>query len=155
MINFERIQTFDLALIQRLVQLEIEAFGVGGLNEWHLIPLIRHGRVYAVRKNQEVVGLVQYMLDWDNPRKAYMMGVSIAKEVRGQGLGTELIKKSLQELANENIQEVELTVDPANVAAIRVYEEKLGFFAKKLRTDEYGKGENRIVMTLSLGELHP
>lgn len=31
----------------------------------------------GVRRNQEVVGLVQYMLDWDNSRKAYMMGVSI------------------------------------------------------------------------------
>lgn len=77
--------------------------------------------------------------------------MSIAKEMRGQGLGTELIAKSLQVLANENIEEVELTVDPAaNVAAIRVYERKLGFLTKEVRTDEYGEGENRMVMTLSL-----
>ncbi len=154
MIEFERIQTVDPALLQRLVQLEKEAFGVGGLNEWHLVPFIRHGRVYAVKKNQEVVGLVQYMLDWDNPRKAYMVGVSIAKEMRGQGLGTEFIKKSLKALAGENIEEVELTVDPANVAAIRVYESKLGFLSKMVRTDEYGQGENRMVMTLSLGRIY-
>ncbi|SHI23881.1 Acetyltransferase (GNAT) family protein [Desulfosporosinus lacus DSM 15449] len=46
-----------------------------------------------------------------------MIGVSISKEMRGQGLGTELIEKSLQALANENIEEVELTVDATNVAA--------------------------------------
>lgn len=152
MINFEWIQTVELPLLRRLVQLEREAFGVGGLNEWHLVPFIRHGRVYAIRKNEDVVGSVQYMLDWDSPCKAYMVGVSVAKEVRGQGLGTELIKKSLQALANENIDEVELTVDAANVAAIRVYEGKLGFLAKMIRKDEYGEGENRLVMTLSLGD---
>lgn len=153
MSNFERIQTVEQALLQRLVQLEREAFGLGGLNEWHLVPFIRHGRVYVTRKNQEVIGMVQYMLDWDNPRKAYMMGVSIAKEAHGQGLGTDFIKKSLQALANENIEEVELTVDPANVAAIRVYEGKLGFVAQEVRPNEYGQGENRLVMTISLGKL--
>lgn len=54
MIKFEWVKTVDPALIQRLVELEREAFGVGGLNEWHLVPFIRHGRVYIVRKNQEI-----------------------------------------------------------------------------------------------------
>ena len=47
-----------------------------------------------------------------------------------------------------------MTVDPANVAAIRVYEGKLGFLAKEVRTDEYGQGENRMVMTLSLERVY-
>ncbi len=151
--NIELVKTVELPLIQRMVQLESEAFSHGGLNEWHLVPFIRHGRVYAALKNQEIVGLVQYMLDWDNPRKAYMMGVSIAKEVRGRGLGTEFIERSLQMLAGENIEEVELTVDPANIVAIRVYEGKLGFVAKGIRTNEYGKGEDRIVMILTIKEM--
>ncbi|CQR70971.1 Mycothiol acetyltransferase [Sporomusa ovata DSM 2662] len=149
----ELLENVDLTMLQRLVQLETEAFGHGGLNEWHLVPFIRHGRVFVASEQQEAVGLIQYMRDWDNPRKAYLMGVSIAKEKRGQGLGTMLIRISLQVLKKEDIEEVELTVDPENCGAIRVYEGKLGFVAKGTRIDEYGAGEDRLVMILSLCNL--
>ena len=144
------LQTVDLSLITRLVQLEQEAFGIGGLNEWHLVPFIRHGKVYIIRQKEEIVGLIQYMRDWDNPRKAYLMGVSIAKEMRGKGLGTTLIRASLQEIKKEDIVDVELSVDPENQNAIKVYNEKLGFVMKETRIDEYGAGEKRLVMHLSL-----
>jgi len=146
----ELVQTNDPKIVQRLVQLEIEAFGAGGMNEWHLIPLIRHGRVYIMKKNEEIIGQIHYMRDWDNPGKAYIYGISVAKEWRGQGIGTRLLEESLKALAKENIQEVELTVDPQNAAAVRVYENKLGFSVIEYRTDEYGQGENRLVMRLPL-----
>jgi len=146
----ELLENFDLTLLQRLKQLEKEAFDVGGLNEWHLVPLIRHGRVYVIKQQQEVVGLIEYMRDWENPQKVYLIGVSIAKEMRGQGLGTILLHTSFQLLKKENIKEIELTVDPKNLGAIKVYEEKLGFVKNGFRLDEYGAGENRLVMNLLL-----
>lgn len=147
--KIEQIKTVDLAALRRFIELESEAFGSGGLNEWTLVPLIRHGRVYAAWENNQVIGLIQYMLDWDKPGRAYMVGVSMTKAVRGKGFGTVFIKKTLERLAAENLTEVELTVDPGNQAAIHVYE-KLGFTAKEIRKDEYGKGEDRIIMLLSL-----
>lgn len=146
----ELVQQIKPDLIRRLVQLEQEAFGEGGMNEWHIVPLIRHGRVYILKKDIEIIGLIQYMLDWDNPRKVYMVGVSISKESRGLGLGTELLKKSLKELLRENIEEVELTVDPNNARAVNLYESKLGFKVTNSRKNEYGEGEDRLVMTLVL-----
>ena len=149
----ELLENVDLTLLQRLVRLEKEAFDVGGLNEWNILPFIRHGRVYVAKEQQDIIGLIEYMRDWDNPQKSYLVGVSIAKEMRGQGLGTILLHTSLQLLKKENIEEVELTVDPENLAAIKVYEEKLGFVKKDFRLDEYGAGENRLVMILSLNNL--
>ena len=81
----ELLENVDLTMLQRLVQLETEAFANGGLNEWHLVPFIRHGRVFVASEQQAAVGLIQYMRDWDNPRKAYLMGVSIAKEKHKDG----------------------------------------------------------------------
>ena len=150
----ELLENIDLTLLQRLVQLEKEAFGIGGLNEWSLLPFIRHGRVYIAKQQQEVVGLIEYMRDWSNPHKAYLVGVSIAKEMRGQGLGTILLHTTLRLLEKENIEEIELTVDPKNLGAIKVYEEKLGFIKKSFRVDEYGAGENRLVMSLLLINLN-
>lgn len=148
----ELVQTMEPELIARLVEIESEAFGPGGLNEWHLQPLIRHGRVYVYRLQKEIVGLVHYMLDWDHPQKAYMVGVSISKESRGQGIGAKLLKESFAALAKENIEEVELTVDPDNLAAVKLYKSKLGFLETDFKHDEYGKGEGRQVMKLSLAD---
>lgn len=150
----ELLKTVELSLITQLVELELEAFGIGGMNEWHLVPFIRHGRVYIARDQGEVVGLIQYMRDWDNPGKAYLMGVSIRQNCRGKGLGTRLMSASLQALKQEHIQEVELTVDPANSAAIRIYAGKFGFVEKETRLDEYGTGENRLVMILVMSNLN-
>lgn len=146
----ELVQTVEPHLVKRLVELETSAFGHGGMNEWHLVPLIRHGRVFVIRRKQEIVGLIQYMLDWEHPQKAYMVGVSTDKEWRGQGIGTKLLKESFSRLYQEHIEEIELTVDPDNVAAVTVYEKKLGFEVVELRKNEYGQGENRLVMKLLL-----
>ena len=146
----ELVRTMEPEIIARLVQIETEAFGAGGLTVWTLEPLIRHGRVYVYRVDNEIVGLVQYMLDWDRPQKAYMVGVSISKDSRGQGIGAKLLKESFEALAKEKIEEVELTVDPDNVAAVKLYKSKLGFLVTDFKDDEYGEGEGRLVMNLSL-----
>ncbi len=147
----ELVQNAEPALMKRLVELEISAFGDGGLNEWHLIPLIRHGRVFIIRKDEEISGLIQYMLDWECPQKAYMVGVSTDRNCRGQGLGSTLLQESFKRLYQENIKEIELTVDPDNITAVALYE-KLGFEVIELRKNEYGTGENRLIMKLLLAD---
>lgn len=146
----ELLRDVDWPLLECLVQMEMEAFGMGGLNAWQLVPFIRHGRVFAVYEREEAVGLIQFMRDWENCRKAYLIGVSVAERMRGQGVGTLLIRNTLEQLKLEDINEIELTVDPENQAAIKVYRDKLGFTAKGKRSNEYGLGEDRLVMTLSL-----
>jgi ribosomal-protein-alanine N-acetyltransferase len=149
----ELVQKVESELIGRLVQLETEAFGVGGMNAWHLVPLIRHGRVYIFCQDKAVLGAVQYMLDWDNPHKAYMVGVSIFQEFRGQGIGAELLQGSFDALSRENITEVELTVDRNNIVAVKLYQRKFGFLSTDFRPNEYGEGEDRLVMNLLLADV--
>jgi ribosomal-protein-alanine N-acetyltransferase len=149
----ELVQSVERELINRLVQLEKEAFGEGGMNAWHLVPLIRHGRVYIFRNDNAVLGAVQYMLDWDKPYKAYMVGVSTAQESRGQGIGSELLQSSFNALFKENITEVELTVDQNNLVAVKLYESKFGFLVTESRPNEYGEGEDRLVMKLLLANV--
>lgn len=146
----EVVQGKDKNTIQEIISLEKESFGVGGMNEWHLVPLIMHGRVFVIRKNNVVVGSVQYILDWSNPKRAYLFGVAISDRNRGEGLGTSLLSESFKELKRAGIKEIELTVDPCNKVAIKLYTARLGFEITGFREDEYGEGENRFVMLLSL-----
>ncbi len=145
----ELVTEIEPKLLERLVQLEREAFGVGGMNEWHLVPVIRHGRVFVIKDNDVVVGEVQYMLDWDKPGLAYLFGVSVASEVRGKGIGTELLINSIKSLFEDKVTTVELTVEANNLAAIKVYKEKLGFEVTEFRENEYGPGQDRLVMVLT------
>ena len=133
-------------IIEQIIKLETDAFGEGGLSEWDLIPLIRHGRVFCMEEDGRVLGCIQYMQDWNDHTKAYAVGISIAGDQRGKGYGTELFRASMYSLAGEGIKTVELTVDPQNIAAIEVYGRKLGFVITDRRTDEYGKGVDRISM---------
>lgn len=145
----ELVTEIEPKLLDRLVLLEKEAFGNGGMNEWHLVPVIRHGRVFVIKENDVVVGEVQYMLDWDKPGLAYLIGVAIAGEVRGKGIGTELLTKSIKSLFDDKVTTIELTVEADNLAAIRVYKEKLGFEVTDFRENEYGPGQDRLVMALT------
>lgn len=137
-------------IIDQIVKLETEAFGDGGLNEWNLVPLIRHGRVFCLVENDLVLGCVQYLMDWNDHTKVYAIGISIARSQRGSGYGTVLFGDSMDILASEGIETVELTVDPQNTAAVAVYGRKLGFDIIEQRSDEYGKGIDRIAMEKNL-----
>ena len=138
-------------MIEQIVKLETEAFGDGGLDEWNLVPLIRHGRVFCLVEDDLVLGCVQYLMDWNDHTKAYAVGISIAGLKRGKGYGTVLFGESMDILADEGIKIVELTVDPENTAAVAVYGRKLGFVITEQRFDEYGKGIDRIAMEKKLG----
>jgi len=141
-----RVSPGQAGMIRQIIQLEAAAFGEGGLDEWDLMPLIRHGRVFCMEKSGQVLGCVQYMKDWDDPSKSYIIGLSIADGLRGKGYGTELLRTSMDILAGEGMKTFELTVDPENAAGIAVYVRKLGFEITGRRPDEYGAGIHRIIM---------
>jgi ribosomal-protein-alanine N-acetyltransferase len=133
-------------IIDKLIKIEFEVFGEGGLNEWTLLPIIRHGKVFYIEENNQIIGSAQFMLDWKDHTRTYLIGVSIAKEFHGKGYGTSLLKESINSLFAEGIKVIELTVDPENKPAIAIYERKLGFAVREIRNDEYGKGIHRLLM---------
>lgn len=149
------VNNYDPKIIPQIVSLEQETFGHGGMNEWHLLPLIRHGRVFVSLQNQEVIGSVQYLLDWENPKRAYMYGVAMAKPWRGRGVGTSFLQETFRLLSDDGIEAIELTVSSENVGAIKVYQDKLGFNAIGFRENEYGLGEDRMVMQVLLAHNQP
>jgi ribosomal-protein-alanine N-acetyltransferase len=146
----EQIQDISLTTLNRLIALDSAAFGAGGLNAWHLAPLIRHGRVFAFWQDGEIAGSVQYMLDWDHPDTAYMIGITVDQRWRGQGIAAKLLQGSFYSLRQQMLHLIELTVAPDNIAALKLYEAKLGFSRTGYRENEYGAGEHRLVLTLNL-----
>ena len=79
-----------------------------------------------------------------------MLGLGITRDERGRGHGRRLMREALRRLRADGVREVCLTVDPANLAAIVLYE-SLGFTADEgVRKGYFGPGADRLVMRRSL-----
>ena len=137
-------------IIDKLIEIESEAFGEGGLNQWGLVPMIYHGLVYVIWLDKEPVGLAEYMRDMEDIKKAYLYGLAISKRYQGKGFGSQLLDYSLMDLSKRRIKKVELTVDPNNQNAVYIYHHKFGFDKIDYREDEYGLGEDRLIMERKL-----
>lgn len=150
-IEVKLVRDNDEELIKELLEIENEAFGDGGLhNEWLLVPFIRHGRVFALFADGKPAGIAEYMRDWEDPLAVYLIGIAVKEEFRGHGLGREFLKQTIAYMEEEEFVKVKLTVDPNNKPAYNLYFDKFGFDKTGFRKDEYGKGEHRVVMSLSL-----
>lgn len=146
----EVINCNDVKIVSRFVQIEKNAFGQNGLDEWGIVPFIRHGLVIALKLDNEVIGGVQFIRDWRKPCHAYLFGIAVDPAFRGKGYGTRFLSDCCKLLKDDGINSVELTVDATNHVAIRVYKDKLGFQTMDTRIAEYGIGEDRLVMVKTL-----
>jgi ribosomal-protein-alanine N-acetyltransferase len=136
-------------IIQELIEIEKEAFGAGGLNQWGFPPLIYHGVVYMAMVDKNPVAVIEYMRDFNEEGTAYLYGLAVDKDYRGQGIGKKLLDGSLNKLKEHKINKVELTVDPDNKVAINLYQQ-FDFEKIAYHKAEYGAGEDRVIMKLSL-----
>lgn len=149
-LTIEVIDRNDTKTVERLVEIEKNAFGHGALSEWEIVPFIRHGLVITLKVDGVVVGGAQFLRDWREPDRAYLFGIAVDASCRGKGYGTRFLSACLEHLKISGIKSVELTVDASNTAAVRVYKDKLGFETRETRVAEYGKGEDRLVMIKAL-----
>ena len=148
-VKIKRLNNNFQSIINDVIEIEKNAFGPGGLNRWGFPPFIYHGLVYVIQVDRETVGVIEFMRDFNEVDEAYLYGLAISEEYQGQGLGNKLLDYSLKELKKQKINKVELTVDPDNERAIKLYQ-KFGFEKIAYRKAEYGSGEDRTIMKLSL-----
>lgn len=141
------VQDFDLLLLQNMVSFGLNIFGELGMDEWGLVPQIRHGSVYILKEEEktDIKGLAILMRDWENPEKAYLFDFAIEKEIQGHGFGRQFLKIIAENLQEQNFEKIDLTVDVDNQPAINLYKH-IGFRPIEYSRNEYGKGHNRYIM---------
>ncbi|MCL4385323.1 MAG: GNAT family N-acetyltransferase [Actinobacteria bacterium] len=151
----KEVKDFNLDFVLKIKKLEIENLGeVSGINEWVIPVIIKYGKlIIAIKKAKQqinngedlIIGVNELIRDWDNFNCAFIHSFYIKKGFRNKGIGSILLKKSIEILKKDNIKKLELTVDPKNQTAIRLYE-KFGFKNYEFIEDLYGKGVNRNLM---------
>jgi ribosomal-protein-alanine N-acetyltransferase len=146
-ISFKPIDHSDQKKLEQIMDIEKQAFGKGALSEYVIVPMMRYGKVYAaVDEDDDPIACAYFMRDMNDIGTAYLMSVAVLPVFRGKEVGTELLKYSFGHLKRFGITHIKLTVDPANFNALSVYREKLAFTVIENSKDEYGEGEDRLVM---------
>lgn len=105
----------------------------------------------ALNTNNQAVGAVWYRL-FNEFNKGYgyvdsntpELGIAVTKEVRGNGIGTLLMKKIIHQAMYEGYKSISLSVDPENSNAVHIYK-KLGF-------KDYGVSGTSITMIYRIFE---
>ncbi len=149
------VQDFNLSLLKRMVDFGLNVFGELGMDEWGLVPQIRHGNVFILKEENKkrIIGLAILMRDWEDIEKAYLFDYAIEEEFQGQGLGYHFLIAICRNLKEQGFSKMSLTVDVENKAAIKLYKDKLGFEIVTMSEDEYGKDQHRYFMVLNLDKI--
>jgi len=148
------VQDYSNRFLRRMVDFGIDQFGELGMDEWGLVPQIRHGNVYVLKEEDKknIIGLAILMRDWEDSEKVYLFDFAIADELQGHGLGYHFLKVIIKNLDEQGFKRVGLTVDTENASAIKLYKDKIGFQIVEMSEDEYGKSHDRYIMELEINK---
>jgi len=149
------VQDFNLSLLKRIVDFGLNIFGELGMDEWGLVPQIRHGNVFLLKEEEKkrIIGLAILMRDWEDTEKCYLFDYAISEDFQGQGLGYHFLISICKNLIEQDFKKMSLTVDVENVSAIKLYKDKMGFEIDSFNKDEYGEGHDRYIMVLDLNKV--
>lgn len=146
------VQDYDLKFLKQMIAFGQNIFGDLGMDEWGLVPQIRHGNVFVLKEEnkRKLIGFAILMRDWEDTDRAYLFDYAIAEDMQGQGLGYHFLVSICRSLIEQDFKFLSLTVDVDNPPAIRLYQDKMGFEIAEYRKDEYGEGHDRYIMVLNL-----
>lgn len=148
-----RVVDYDAAFLRQIVDYSHDMFGETGVNLWSLVPQIRRGSVYLLKREDgaPIMGLATFFRDWNDETQVYLHDYSVARACHGKGFGFYFLKAIIGHLESQGFKSMKLTVDVNNVPAVKLYNKKLGFTTVSREDDEYGVGEHRYVMELHFG----
>ena len=105
----------------------------------------------TVRKDSEsIVGeidgkIVAYACAWISFGDADVANIAVAKDYRGQGIGSKLFAEIIRRIKLRDVHGVTLEVRVSNTAAIKLYE-KFGLRGVGVRKGYYEDGEDALIM---------
>jgi len=146
----ERVRPDDWAELTAVAALESEAFPGDALTPPNLALMARTGDVWTARDAREgLVGEAIILGGVGEPR-ALLFSLAVVSIWRRRGVGLALMRTVIDALAARGVKMLELTVAPANEAALSLYIARLGFERVELMPDHFGPGRPRWLLRKNL-----
>ncbi len=149
--KFVQINGENWDLLQEISKIDNEAFGVDGITVFNLFQFAKAGGVFAFISNNEIVAEVILLRSFKDD-KAVFLGFAVKKSFRCKGYGKKLLKHCLDFLQKEKIRCVELTVNPDDRVAMKMYSDRFGFRKICDLSDHPEKKQKRILLQKNLKE---
>lgn len=103
----------------------------------------KNAKYIVAKQNNEIVGFAGI---WTIVDVAHIANIVVKKDMRNNGIGSNLLQELVKMSRELNMKELTLEVNEHNTAAINLYR-KFGFEQVGLRKKYYGGTDSAIIMT--------
>jgi ribosomal-protein-alanine N-acetyltransferase len=154
-LEVHQIERHDPAQIAVLMELDLLTYSEPTFSRYTLGAFLRHGRVFTITADGLVIGACHCMRSFDDPEEIVIFNMALRPGWRGHGLGTRFLYRILERLQQAGSRSVSLVVAATNHRAIAVYRTKFGFEHVDTLENEFGNGNEYLLMRLDLGRPLP
>lgn len=139
----------DWHILRQIADIDAQAFGSDGISVFNLSQFTRSGAVFCLLDGDSVLAETVLLRNLHD-NGAVVFGFAVDTSRHGQGLGAIMIQHLVKTARAAGLAYLELTVNPDNIAAKKLYLEKAGFYKKAELSDHPQKGEPRWLLRLDL-----
>ncbi len=139
----------DWDKLRQIAEIDRQAFAEDGISVFNLAQFTRSGAVFGLLANTRVVAEA-VLLRNIHDSGAVVFGFAVDEKCHGQGYGGIMMQRLIQIVRQSGISYLELTMNPDNLAARKLYMEKAGFEKKQELMPHPQKNEPRWLMRLNL-----
>jgi len=143
-LKFDRMRSADITSVMLIEQDSFafpwhrEDFEIG-LNDENI-------HYFVLRHNNKIVAYVVFTITFN---KAHIANVAVHTDYRRKGIGSELLRRTLNYIQSQGVREVTLEVRVGNIAAQNLYS-KFGFKVVGFRKNYYiDNNESALVMAIN------
>ncbi|MDD3148115.1 MAG: GNAT family N-acetyltransferase [Candidatus Riflebacteria bacterium] len=141
----------DWQILEQVAEIDRQAFGEDGISVFNLSQFARSEAVFCLALGPVVVAEAVILRRFHD-QAAVVFGFAVATCHQGQGYGSLLLKLIVEAAQKAGITSLELTMNPDNAAARKLYIDKGGFKKVAELALHPHKGEPRWLLRLTTGK---
>lgn len=140
----------DFKSLKEMAEIDKKAFGCDGISVFNLLQFQYCSMLFALKNEKNKIIAEAVVLKKIKNNGAWLFSFAVAANERFKGAGFYLLNKITQRLRKMGLEHLELTMNPKNAAAKRLYIDKSGFYKKKTLKPHPQKNEPRWLVRLDL-----
>jgi ribosomal-protein-alanine N-acetyltransferase len=144
------VTSHEPALVSAAVEIDLNTHSEPTLTRFSTGSMMRHGRLFLLEADGQVIGTCQCVRTWNNPSEVALVNQAIRTGWRGFGLGSWFLEQVLAILRQHGFRSVVTHIPCDNHRARHLYEDKFDFVSVGACELEFGPGEGLMMMRLVL-----
>lgn len=146
------LEDYNTSLLEEMIDTDSDGFSCTTQTVFSMEEFAKFGKIFLLYEDNKLIGVSEFLKDWNDNDKVYLYGMSIRKNKQNKGFGTKFLEEMINKLRQYNIKKIALYVDPNNKTALHLYKHKFGFKEIEYSRYVYNKGKNRLLLELNIAQ---